>query len=142
VFAEIGIALAAERGIANGDWIVVSSPRSEIELRVLVTDRLKPLTVHGTQAHVVGIVSQFGYRGEVVGASANDLTSMFLSANAEMHGAKSFVCDIRPGRLDGRKLPVPYPEATEPLVSDPVPSTPWSAQPFGRQSRPWWRRGT
>jgi len=118
----------------------VSSPRSEIELRVLVTDRMKPLTVHGAPAHVVGIVSQFGYRGEAVGASANDLTSMFLSASAEIHGAKSFVCDIRRGRLEGRKLPVPFPEATEPLLSDPVPETGWSAQPFGRQTRPWWKR--
>jgi formate dehydrogenase major subunit len=140
VFAEIGTPLAAERGISNGEWIVVSSPRSEIELRVLVTDRMKPLTVHGAPAHVVGIVSQFGYSGEAVGASANDLTSIFLSANAEIHGAKSFVCDIRRGRLEGRKLPVPLPEATEPLVSDPVPETGWSAQPFGRQTRPWWKR--
>jgi formate dehydrogenase major subunit len=141
VFAEIGIGLAEERGIANGDWIVVSSPRGEIELRVLVTERLKPLTVHGRPSHVVGVVSQFGYRGEAVGSSANDLTSMFLSANSEIHGAKSFVCDVRAGRLEGRRLPVPLPEATEPLVSDPVPETPWSAQPLGRQSRPWWRRG-
>ena len=59
---------------------------------------------HGAPAHVVGIVSQFGYTGEAVGASANDLTSMFLSANSEIHGAKSFVCDVRAGRLEGRRL--------------------------------------
>lgn len=140
VFAEIGVPLAEERGIANGDWVVVSSPRGEIELRVLVTERMKPLLVHGAPAHVVGIVSQFGYRGEAVGASANDLTSMFLSANSEIHGAKSFVCDVRKGRIAGRRMPVPLPVADEPLVSDPVPETPWSAQPLGRQARPWWRR--
>ena len=139
-FAEIGTALAAERGISNGDWVVVSSPRAEIELRVLVTERMQPLLVHGTPAHVVGLVTDFGYRGEAVGTTVNELTSVFLSANADIHGAKSFVCDIRPGRLEGLPQPVPFPEATEPVVSDPVPDTSWSAQPFGRQTPLWWRR--
>jgi len=42
MFVEISPELAGERGVANGDWVVVSTPRGEIEARALVTERLKP----------------------------------------------------------------------------------------------------
>ena len=37
MFVEISPELAGERGVANGDWVVVSTPRGEIEARALVT---------------------------------------------------------------------------------------------------------
>src|SRR5882724_7394574 len=36
MFVEISPELAGERGVANGDWVVVSTPRGEIESRALV----------------------------------------------------------------------------------------------------------
>ena len=135
MFVEIGEELAAARGVANGDWVVVSSARGEIEARALVTPRMKPLVVHGRLAHVVGIVNQFGYRGEGVGDSANDLTAMSMSPDSHIESAKSFTCELRAGRLAHPRSLVPLPRVPEPLVSDPVPGTPWAAQPFGRQRR-------
>jgi formate dehydrogenase major subunit len=132
MFVEISPELAREVGVDNGGWVVVTSPRGAIESRALVTERMQPLVVHGQRAHVVGLVHQFGYRGEVVGASANDLTSMMLSANSDIHSAKSFVCALRAGRLSG-PVATPVPTATEPQLTEPIPDTSWTAQPYGWQ---------
>jgi formate dehydrogenase major subunit len=135
MFVEIGEELAGARGVANGDWVVVSSARGEIEARALVTPRMKPLVVHGRPAHVVGIVNQFGYRGEGVGDSANDLTAMSMSPDSHIESAKSFTCELRAGRVSHPRPLTPLLRVPEPRVSDPVPGTPWAAQPFGRQRR-------
>ena len=97
MFVEIGLHLAAERGVKNLDWVVVSTPRDEIEAQALVTERMQPLAVDGQQAHVVGMLWGFGYKGEAVGESANVLSPMSLSPNADIQGTKSFVCQLRPG---------------------------------------------
>jgi len=133
MFVEIGEELALSRGVANGDWVVVSSARGEIEARALVTARMKTLLVQGRAAHVVGIVNQFGYRGEAVGDSANDLTPISMSPDSHIESAKSFTCELRAGRLSKPRPLEPLPRVPEPRVSDPVPGTPWAAQPFGRQ---------
>ena len=47
MFCEVSPALAAERGLENGGWATIVSARTAIEARVLVTDRIPPLTVGG-----------------------------------------------------------------------------------------------
>jgi formate dehydrogenase major subunit len=135
MFVEVDPVLAAERGVTDGGWVVVTSARGSIEARALVTERLAPMVVNGRRTHVVGLVHQFGYRGEVVGSSANDLTAVQRSADSDIHSAKSFVCDVRAGRLDGARLAEPLPTATEPALVEPLPETPWAAQPYGFQER-------
>lgn len=134
MFVEIDPVLAEEHGIADGGWVTVTTPRRAVAARALVTGRVTPLRVDGRTVHVVGIVNQFGYRGEAVGASANDVTAMSLSASADIHGAKSFVCRIEAGRAPA-DAPQPLPRAAEPLAGRPVPATPWAAQPNGRPER-------
>jgi formate dehydrogenase major subunit len=132
MFVEISPELAGERGVANGDWVVVSSPRGEIEARALVTHRLKPVIVDGRPAHTVGMPIHWGYAGETVGAIVNDLSPLSLDPNADIHGAKSFVCQLRPGRLQHVSPPIPLPVAPIPNTADPIPDTPTAAQPAGR----------
>src|SRR5207248_10296000 len=55
MFVEVSPELALERGIVHGGWVVLSTPRGEIEARAMVTRRIKPLTVQGHVAHQVGI---------------------------------------------------------------------------------------
>ncbi len=45
MFVELSPELAGQRGIEHGGWMVVSTPRGEIEARAMVTHRIKPLTV-------------------------------------------------------------------------------------------------
>ena len=47
MFVELSPELAAERGIEHGGWLMVRSPRGDIEARAMVTRRLKPLRVAG-----------------------------------------------------------------------------------------------
>src|SRR5438445_405888 len=55
MFAEISPELAAEKGIANMDWIVVATARSQIECRALVTGRMRPFRHNGRVIHEIGL---------------------------------------------------------------------------------------
>jgi formate dehydrogenase major subunit len=90
--------LAAERGLEHGGWATVISPRSKIEARVLVTERIVPLVVEGRTVHQVGLPYHWGFRGLTVGDSANDLFSITLDPNVHIQEVKAASCDIRPGR--------------------------------------------
>ena len=119
MFAEISPELAADRGVANGDWVVISTPRGEIETKALVTSRMKPVFIDGRPVHTVGMPIHWSYSGEVVGASVNDLTAMVLEANTSIHESKSFVCQLRAGRRDGVKPATPRREGARPHDGSP-----------------------
>ncbi len=68
-FIEISPELAAETGIANLDWAVLSTARGEIEAKVLVTPRIRPFTVDGRVVHQVGMPWVFGWAGYARGDS-------------------------------------------------------------------------
>ena len=133
MFVELSPQLAAERGIAHGDWLVVSSPRGEIEGRAMVTPRLQPLLVQGRTVHQIGIPIHFGYSGEVTGSSVNELTSTTSDPNVSMHEAKAHTCQVRKGRL---AQPSDRPSA--PLAAraqaEPMAGTAEQAQPEGRHA--------
>jgi formate dehydrogenase major subunit len=98
MFCEISPELAAERGIDHFGWATIVTARGAIEARVLVTERLAPLTVDGRQLHQVGIPYHWGPNGFSQGDAANELTSVSLDPNTHIQEAKAFACDIRPGR--------------------------------------------
>jgi formate dehydrogenase major subunit len=99
MFAEISPELAAEKGIKNMDWVVVSSPRSEIECRALVTRRMRPFRHNGGVIHEIGLPYHWGYKGLVTGAMANDLVSLSEEPNVYIQEDKAFTCNLRKGRL-------------------------------------------
>jgi formate dehydrogenase major subunit len=98
MFCEVSPELAAERGLEHGGWATIVTARNAIEARVLVTERLTPLTVAGRRLHQVGIPYHWGQNGFSQGDSANDLTSVSLDPNSHIQEVKAFACDIRPGR--------------------------------------------
>ena len=98
-FVEISPALAGEKGIANGDWVVVSTPRGAAEARALVTDRLQPLRVRRRTVHQVGMPYHFGWQGLATGGVANNLTALVADPNVSIHESKAFMCNLRKGRL-------------------------------------------
>jgi formate dehydrogenase major subunit len=132
MFAEISPELAADRGVKNGEWVVISTPRGEIETKALVTPRLKPVLIDGRPVHTVGMPIHWGYSGEVVGASVNDLTAMVVEVNTSIHESKAFVCQLRAGRRAGVKPPTPIAKGRVPMSEAPIPDTPAAAQPAGR----------
>ena len=100
-FAEISPRLAAEVGINNGEWVVVSTPRGEIEARALVTERMQPARIRGKRVETVGLPYHWGYAGIVKGSAANDLVSLVGDPNVSIEEAKAFTCNLRRGRLRG-----------------------------------------
>lgn len=105
MFCEVSPALAAERGLAHGDWATVVTARTAIEARVLVTERMRPLRVQGRVIHQVGLPYHWGWGGLSTGDPANDLLSVTLDPNVQIQESKVATCDIGPGRRPrGRAL--------------------------------------
>ncbi len=98
-FAEISPRLAARVGVDNGDWVVISTPRNEIEARALVTERMHAHRVRGKEVETVGLPYHWGYSGLVKGDAANDLVSIVAEPNVSIEEAKAFTCNVRKGRL-------------------------------------------
>jgi formate dehydrogenase major subunit len=131
MFVELSPELAKEQGIEHGGWLTVSSPRGEIEARAMVTRRIRPLRIQGRTIHQIGLPFHWGYAGEVVGGSANDLTALVADPNVSMHEAKVFACRVRPGRAE--RQPTQPTVSTAPRPSEsPLPDTPSAAQPEGK----------
>jgi formate dehydrogenase major subunit len=98
LFCELDGQLAQEKGVANGDWVTISTSRSSIEARALVTDRVQPLKIGKRRVHVIGLPYHFGSSGLVTGDVVNDLIGVALDPNVRIHEAKAFTCDLRKGR--------------------------------------------
>jgi formate dehydrogenase major subunit len=98
MFCEVSPELAAERGLEHGGWATISTSRSQIEARVLVTERVRPLRVERRVVHQIGLPYHWGSRGLIKGDSANDLFPMVLDPNEHIEEVKACTCDIRPGR--------------------------------------------
>lgn len=97
-FCEVSPELAAERGLEHTGWATIVSARGVIEARVLVTDRMTPLRVHGRTLHQVGLPYHWGPNGYSTGDAANELVHLSLDPNTHIQETKAFAVDIRPGR--------------------------------------------
>src|ERR1022692_2510861 len=97
-FCEVSPELAAERGLEHLGWATIVTARSAIEARVLVTERMMPLTVHGRQLHQIGLPYHWGPNGYTTGDAANELAHLSLDPNVHIQEVKALACDIRPGR--------------------------------------------
>ena len=98
MFCEVSPELATLRGLEHLGWATVVTARGAIEARVLVTERMTPLTVQGRTLHQVGLPYHWGSNGISRGDAANDLSHQSLDPNVHIQEVKAFTCDIRPGR--------------------------------------------
>ncbi len=95
MFVEMSPELAAERGITNGDKVIVESARGSIEAVAVVTRRFRPFIINGQVVHEVGMPWHWGYKGLVTGGSANELTPPVGDANTMIPETKAFLCDVK-----------------------------------------------
>ncbi len=95
MFVEISEELGAIKEIKNGDKVIVSTTRGDIEAVACVTKRIKPFIVDGQQQHMVGAVWQYGFKGYATGDPANRLTPHVGDANTMIPEYKAWLCNIR-----------------------------------------------
>jgi formate dehydrogenase major subunit len=97
-FTEISPELAHEAGLTHGGYATISTPRGSIEVRVLVTHRMRPLWINGRRVHQVGLPWHYGNKGLAKGDAANDLLAISEEPNVRIMEAKALVCSLTPGR--------------------------------------------
>ena len=100
-FVEISTELAHELGIENLDWTVLTTLRGEIEVKAMVTERMRPLTIDGRIVHQVGMPWVFGWEGYARGDVANVLLAITGDANTSIHTTKAVTVNLHKGRLAG-----------------------------------------
>jgi formate dehydrogenase major subunit len=94
-FIELGEAFALQKGIRNGDAVVVRSKRGKIVAKAVVTKRIKPLQVNGKEVHTVGIPLHWGFNGLVKpGYLTNTLTPFVGDANVQTPEFKAFLVNV------------------------------------------------
>jgi formate dehydrogenase major subunit len=98
-FAELPPELAREKGIANLDWIVLTTARGAIETRALITERLRPFEIDGRRVYQIGMPWHFGWQGYATGDIANTLSAIVGDPNTTIHEGKAFTCNVHKGRL-------------------------------------------
>jgi len=97
-FCEVSPELAAERGLEHMGWATIITARNAIEARVMVTERVTPITVQGRRLHQIGLPYHWGPNGYTTGDAANELAHLALDPNVHIQEVKALACDIRPGR--------------------------------------------
>jgi formate dehydrogenase major subunit len=98
LFTEVSPELAGMLGLKHGEWATISTPRAQIEARVLVTWRMRPLRINGRVVHQVGVPYHWGYRGQVTGDVVNDLLAISEEPNVRIMETKALVCNVASGR--------------------------------------------
>ena len=105
LFCEVSPELAAERSLKNGDWATIRTARAEIEARVLVTQRIRPLRIKGRTIHQIGLPYHWGAKGRVRGDTVNDLIGFVADPNVSIQESKAFTGNIVAGRRSrGRRV--------------------------------------
>jgi formate dehydrogenase major subunit len=84
MFCEVSPELARERGLEHAGWATISTKRGAIEARVMVTERMRALTVEGRRTHHDGLPYHWGSSGLTRGGSANDLLPIVLDPNVHI----------------------------------------------------------
>ena len=95
MFCEMSHALAKERGIQNGDKVILQNKRGKIWAIAMVTNRMQPMTVLGKVTHQVAIPWHFAWIWPADGGdSANLLTPSVGDANTGIPETKAFMVNV------------------------------------------------
>jgi formate dehydrogenase major subunit len=95
VFVEMSKEMAKEKGIANGEKVMVKSARGELWAIAMVTDRFIPFNIMGKVVHQVGLPWHYGWvYPKDGGDSANILTPSIGDANTMIPETKAFMVNV------------------------------------------------
>lgn len=97
LFVEMSPALAQEKGIKNGERVVVSSIRGQVECAAMVTPRMRPFKIDGKTVHQVAMPFAFGWLFPKTGkdSTTNLLTPGVGDANTMCPEYKGFMVNVK-----------------------------------------------
>lgn len=94
LYVEMSPELAKEKGIANGDGVIVESARGKVEAIAMVTVRIRPFKVMGKTVHLIGMPFAYGWTTPKCGDSTNRLTIVACDPNTTIPEAKACCVNI------------------------------------------------
>lgn len=94
-YIEMPEKLAKKLNVKNGDRVVVSSARGEVEVKAMVTKRLQTLKINGEEVIVVWMPYNWGYKGLSQAASTNLLTIDAGDPNTWIQETKACLVNVR-----------------------------------------------
>ena len=95
LYVEMSHELAKEKGIKNGDPVVIENLRGKVEAIAMVTVRLTPFKVQGKTIHLAGMPFCFGWMTPGVGDATNRLTSSVADPNVTIPEYKACLVNIQ-----------------------------------------------
>ena len=95
LYVEMSPELAKDKGIANGDGVIVESARGRVEAIAMVTVRIRPFKVMGKTVHLIGMPFAYGWTTPKCGDSTNRLTIVACDPNTTIPEAKACCVNIR-----------------------------------------------
>ncbi len=95
LYVEMSHELAREKGVANGDDVIVESIRGKVTAVAMVTVRIRPFTVQGKTVHLVGMPFCFGWSTPRSRGAANRLTPSVADPNTTIFELKACQVNLR-----------------------------------------------
>ena len=95
LYIEMSHELAKEKGINNGDGVIVESARGRVEAIAMVTVRIRPFTILGKTVHLVGMPFAYGWTTPKCGDSTNRLTVGAYDPNTTIPESKACLVNLR-----------------------------------------------
>jgi formate dehydrogenase major subunit len=95
LYVEMSPELAKEKGILNGEPVVVENLRGRVEAIAMVTIRMRPFTIQGKTVHEVGMPFCFGWTTKGCGDSTNRLTPSVGDPNTTIPEFKACLVNVR-----------------------------------------------
>ncbi len=95
LYVEMSHELAKEKGIKNGDGVLLESARGSCEAIAMVTVRLRPFTIMGKTVHLVGMPFAFGWMTPKCGDATNRLTIGAYDPNTTIQECKACLVNLR-----------------------------------------------
>ncbi len=95
LYVEMSRELAKEKGINNGDGVIVESIRGRVEAIAMVTLRVRPFTVMGQTVHLIGMPFSYGWTTPKCGDSTNRLTIGAFDPGCTIPETKACCVNVR-----------------------------------------------
>ena len=117
LYVEMSHELAREKGVNNGDGVVIESARGIVEAIAMVTVRMRPFKIQGRIVHEIGMPFCYGWTTPGRGDGVNRLTPSVGDPNTTIPEFKACCVNVRKAdrltELDGRAGLLVRPESSK-----------------------------